>query len=206
MGNYLAIFALSYWKTTTLVVALRVSGPTALTVVDGPMNGDVFVAYVEQQLAPTLKRGDRSDRQPRQPQACGGADRDRIGRRRVEVSAAVQPGSEPDREGVRQAQGEISGGAIQDDPGLGEGSRRGAGLLLARRMPKLLCELRLSNRYISGRTALKRLLRQVLMYGSLPRVPGTTSDPPRASRHRVGISPGVLSSTSRSLSATLCHH
>ena len=47
-----------HWKTTTFVVALRVSGLTAPTVVDGPMNGDVFVAYVEQQLAPTLKRGD----------------------------------------------------------------------------------------------------------------------------------------------------
>ena len=47
-----------HWKTTTFVVALRVGGLTAPTVVDGPMNGDVFVAYVEQQLVPTLKRGD----------------------------------------------------------------------------------------------------------------------------------------------------
>ena len=47
-----------HWKTTTFVVALRLDGLTAPTVVDGPMNGDVFVAYVEQQLVPTLKRGD----------------------------------------------------------------------------------------------------------------------------------------------------
>jgi transposase len=47
-----------HWKTTTFVVALRLDGLTAPTVVDGPMNGDVFVAYVEQQLLPTLKRGD----------------------------------------------------------------------------------------------------------------------------------------------------
>ena len=47
-----------HWKTTTFVVALRLDGRTAPTVVDGPMNGDVFVAYVEQQLVPTLKRGD----------------------------------------------------------------------------------------------------------------------------------------------------
>ena len=47
-----------HWKTTTFVVALRFDGLTAPTVVDGPMNGDTFVAYVEQQLVPTLKRGD----------------------------------------------------------------------------------------------------------------------------------------------------
>jgi transposase len=47
-----------HWKTTTFVVALRVGGLTAPTVVDGPMTGDVFVAYIEQQLLPTLKPGD----------------------------------------------------------------------------------------------------------------------------------------------------
>ncbi len=47
-----------HWKTTTFVVALRVGGLTAPTVVDGPMNGDTFVAYVEQQLVKVLKPGD----------------------------------------------------------------------------------------------------------------------------------------------------
>lgn len=47
-----------HWKTTTFVAALRSDGLTAPTVVDGPMNGDVFVAYVEQQLVPTLRPGD----------------------------------------------------------------------------------------------------------------------------------------------------
>jgi transposase len=47
-----------HWKTTTFVVALRLSGLIAPTVVDGPMTGDVFVAYIEQQLVPTLKAGD----------------------------------------------------------------------------------------------------------------------------------------------------
>lgn len=47
-----------HWKTTTFVVALTLNGLVAPTVVDGPMNGDVFVAYVEQQLVPVLKRGD----------------------------------------------------------------------------------------------------------------------------------------------------
>jgi transposase len=47
-----------HWKTTTFVVGLRTTGLVAPTVVDGPMTGDVFVAYVQQQLVPTLKPGD----------------------------------------------------------------------------------------------------------------------------------------------------
>jgi len=47
-----------HWKTTTFVAALRTGGLTAPTVVDGAMTGDVFVAYVRQQLAPTLRPGD----------------------------------------------------------------------------------------------------------------------------------------------------
>ncbi len=47
-----------HWKTTTFVAALRTTGLTAPTVVDGAMTGDVFVAYVRQQLAPTLRPGD----------------------------------------------------------------------------------------------------------------------------------------------------
>jgi transposase len=47
-----------HWKTTTFVGALRVTGITAPLVVDGPMNGELFLAYVRQQLAPTLRPGD----------------------------------------------------------------------------------------------------------------------------------------------------
>ena len=47
-----------HWKTTTFVAALRTDGITAPLVVDGALNGDVFVAYVRQQLAPTLRPGD----------------------------------------------------------------------------------------------------------------------------------------------------
>lgn len=48
----------SHWKTTTFVGALRLSGMTAPMVLDGPMNGAWFLAYVQQVLAPTLKPGD----------------------------------------------------------------------------------------------------------------------------------------------------
>lgn len=47
-----------HWKTTTFIGALRLTGMTAPMVLDGPMNGDWFTAYVEQVLAPTLRRGD----------------------------------------------------------------------------------------------------------------------------------------------------
>jgi hypothetical protein len=47
-----------HWKTTTFVAALRLDGLTAPTVVDGAMTGDIFVAYIRQQLIPTLKPGD----------------------------------------------------------------------------------------------------------------------------------------------------
>jgi len=47
-----------HWQTTTFVAALRSTGLTAPTVIDGAMNGDVFVAYVQQQLVPTLQPGD----------------------------------------------------------------------------------------------------------------------------------------------------
>jgi transposase len=47
-----------HWKTSTFVAGLRTSGLTAPLVVDGAMNGDVFRAYVEQVLAPTLAAGD----------------------------------------------------------------------------------------------------------------------------------------------------
>lgn len=47
-----------HWKTTTFVGALRLCGMTAPMVLDGPMDGAWFLAYVEQVLVPTLSPGD----------------------------------------------------------------------------------------------------------------------------------------------------
>jgi transposase len=47
-----------HWKTLTLVAALRIDGLTAPYVVDGAMDGPSFMAYVEQVLVPTLRKGD----------------------------------------------------------------------------------------------------------------------------------------------------
>lgn len=47
-----------HWKTTTFLVALTFTGLTAPVVIDGPVNGDLFTAYIEQHLVPTLSPGD----------------------------------------------------------------------------------------------------------------------------------------------------
>jgi len=47
-----------HWKTTTFTAGLRLNGLTAPFVLDGPMDGDCFLAYVEQILVPTLHKGD----------------------------------------------------------------------------------------------------------------------------------------------------
>lgn len=46
------------WKTTTFVGAIRASGWIAPLVVDGPINGKTFLAWVEQHLARELQPGD----------------------------------------------------------------------------------------------------------------------------------------------------
>jgi transposase len=47
-----------HWLTTTFVAGLREDGLVAPLVMDGPMRGEVFRAYVEQMLAPNLRPGD----------------------------------------------------------------------------------------------------------------------------------------------------
>jgi transposase len=46
------------WKTITFVAALRHHKMVAPMVFDGPMTGQMFLAYVEHCLVPTLKRND----------------------------------------------------------------------------------------------------------------------------------------------------
>ena len=46
------------WHTLTFLAALRHDRITAPCVIDGPINGESFLAYVEQVLVPTLRPGD----------------------------------------------------------------------------------------------------------------------------------------------------
>ena len=47
-----------HWRTTTVVAALRADGIAAPLVFDGAIDGESFLAYVRQFLAPALRPGD----------------------------------------------------------------------------------------------------------------------------------------------------
>jgi transposase len=47
-----------HWRTLTFLGALRCDRLTAPCVFDGPINGECFRAYIQQQLVPVLKPGD----------------------------------------------------------------------------------------------------------------------------------------------------
>ena len=48
-----------HWKTTTFTAGLRLDGLVAPFVLDGPMNGEAFLAYIKLVLAPSLSEGDQ---------------------------------------------------------------------------------------------------------------------------------------------------
>lgn len=47
-----------HWKTTTFIAGLRLTGIVAPMVLDGPINGRSFQAYVDRVLIPDLRPGD----------------------------------------------------------------------------------------------------------------------------------------------------
>ena len=47
-----------HWHTTTFLCGLREDGLVAPLVLDGAINGEAFLAYIEQMLCPTLREGD----------------------------------------------------------------------------------------------------------------------------------------------------
>jgi transposase len=47
-----------HWKTTTFIAGLRHHQLTAPMITDGPMDGEMFLAYVRKFLCPTLQSGD----------------------------------------------------------------------------------------------------------------------------------------------------
>lgn len=46
------------WQTTTMIAAVGRNGPQAPWVLDGPMDGDAFLIWVQNVLAPTLETND----------------------------------------------------------------------------------------------------------------------------------------------------
>src|SRR2546428_13674807 len=57
-GRLVAAVPHGNWRTTTFIAGLRQSGVIAPLVLDGPMTGAAFRAYVEQALVPALQPGD----------------------------------------------------------------------------------------------------------------------------------------------------
>src|SRR5271167_3193880 len=49
---------MGHWETVTFIAGLRQTGVVAPMLIKGAMNGEAFLAYVEQCLVPTLKRRD----------------------------------------------------------------------------------------------------------------------------------------------------
>ena len=47
-----------HYQTSTLISGVRLGGPCAPWLFGGPMNGEMFLAWVRQGLAPTLRPGD----------------------------------------------------------------------------------------------------------------------------------------------------
>src|SRR3954462_8014475 len=90
-----------HWKTSTLVAGLCLTGITAPYVMDGAMTGDVFLQYIKQILAPTLTSGDIVVMDNVATHKVAGI-REAIEARHC---CTCQPGSEPDREDLRQDQG-----------------------------------------------------------------------------------------------------
>ena len=111
-----------HWRTTTFVAGLRSTGlvappsggfaagcfavgsPKAM-VLDGPMNGPAFLAYVEQFLAPTLRRGDVVVMDNLSAHKVAGVAEAFRGRCQRSLPATLLARPEPDRAGVLQAQG-----------------------------------------------------------------------------------------------------
>lgn len=47
-----------HWHTTTMISSVRLDGSTACLAMPGPINGEIFRAYVQEVLGPTLQPGD----------------------------------------------------------------------------------------------------------------------------------------------------
>jgi hypothetical protein len=122
-----------HWKTITFIAGLRHDAMVAPLVVDGAMTGEIFLAYIEQCLAPTLKRGDivvmdklPVHRVPGVAEAIAAA-----GAMPLYLSSFLFAGSQPNRAGLQQTQSaspqggrtDCSAPVAQDRPGPGHFQR-----------------------------------------------------------------------------------
>ena len=88
---------LGEWKTITFVAGLRHNRMTAPMVVDGPMTGEMFLAYVKQCLVPTLRRNDIVVMDNFRAHKVPPARRSRKRERRFATCRSTRPTSTPSR-------------------------------------------------------------------------------------------------------------
>ena len=133
-----------HWKTLTFIAALRVSGLTAPYVIDGAMDGPSFLAYVEQMLAPTLRKGDivfmdnLRTQQDRRRSPCG-----RSGRRQSALFAGLLAGSQSDRNGILEAEDGASQGCHSHRDNADEADRQAHQDICTRAVRQLLSTCRI---------------------------------------------------------------
>jgi hypothetical protein len=133
-----------HWKTTTLTAGLRIGGLAAPMVMDGPMHGDAFRAYVEQVLVPELAPADVVVMDNLPAHKVSGV------REAIETAGAILlylptllSGLQPDRARLRQVEGAASRRGNTHYPGSLGCQQRRHRPIHTRRMPKLLRRCRI---------------------------------------------------------------
>src|SRR4051812_41078489 len=133
-----------HWKTTTFVAGLRASGIIAPFVLDGPMTGEAFRAYVEQVLAPELEPGDAVVMDNLSPHKVAGVQEAiRAAGASVLYLPSYSPDFNPIEQTLRQIQGPAQKGSRTDPDGSLGDDRYPARRLYARRMSELHHQFRI---------------------------------------------------------------
>jgi hypothetical protein len=101
-----------HWKVITFVAGLRERAMVAPFVLEGAINGPMFLAYVKQCVVPTLRRGDVViiDNLPAHKVGWRQGD-DRSGGCEAALSSVVFARPQPDRAGLQQIQGAFTQGS-----------------------------------------------------------------------------------------------
>jgi hypothetical protein len=103
------------WETSTFLAALRQDKVTAPCVLDGAINGELFLALCR--TVPRPQPGSGRHRHHREPELAQGrrpASGNRSRRRYAALPAPLQPGSQPDRAVLLKAQGVAAKGRRSD--------------------------------------------------------------------------------------------
>jgi len=134
-----------HWKSTTFVGGLTTRGFIAPYVLDGAMNGTIFKAWVEQMLAPALRPGDIVVMDNLPAHKVAGV-RQAIEARGAELRylPPLLTRPQPDRAGLRQAQGPPAQGRRAHRRRLMDHHRQAARPLPTSRVRQLHRQFRLS--------------------------------------------------------------